>query len=67
MHRILAIGLVSALVLVGALHYAPLWIFVLVTPMWLALYLSSEERRVRAETVRQVREHMLDTPRSEQE
>jgi hypothetical protein len=60
MHRIFVIGLITALIVTGALHYAPLWLFVLAIPIWAAMYLDAEERRIRAETVRRVREHLLN-------
>jgi hypothetical protein len=58
MHRVLVIGLITLLLFTGALHYAPLWLFVLVVPMWLAWWLDSEERRIRAEAWERVREQL---------
>ncbi len=59
MHRILAIGLITALVLIGALHYPPLWAFVILVPLWLRVFLQTEERRIRAEAVERLREKLL--------
>lgn len=61
MQRILIISLVGALLLIGALHYAPLWIFVLAIPLWMVIYLETEERRIRAEVVDRVRERLLSS------
>ncbi len=58
MHRVLVIGLITLVIFTGALHYAPLWLFVLVVPIWLACWLQSEEQRIRAETGARVREHL---------
>lgn len=65
MHRILVISLLGAILLIGALHYAPLWIFVLAIPLWMALYLDTEERRIRAEAFQRVREHLLGSQEDE--
>ena len=54
----LAICLVTAFLLVGALHYPPLWIAVLAVPIWLWIVFSAEERRVRAEVMQRVREQL---------
>ncbi len=53
-----AICLVTAFLLVGALHYSPLWITVLAVPIWLWIVFSAEERRVRAEVMQRVREQL---------
>ena len=53
-----AISLVTAFLLVGALHYPPLWISVLAVPFWLWIVFSTEERRVRAEVMQRVREQL---------
>ncbi len=54
----IAICLVTAFLLVGALHYPPLWISVLAVPIWLSIVFSAEERRVRAEVMQRVREQL---------
>ncbi len=66
MHRVLVIGLITLLVFTGALHYAPLWLFVLVVPMWLAWWLDSEEQRIWAEAWEEFRAQ-LNVPSQEQE
>lgn len=45
--RILAIGLVTLLLAAGAVHFPPLWLFVVVTPVWLELCFVWEEERIR--------------------
>ena len=58
MHRVLVIGLITLLVFTGALHYAPLWLFVLAVPMWLAWWLDEEERRIQVDAWEQVRNQL---------
>jgi hypothetical protein len=60
MYRILAIALITALVVVGALHYAPLWLFVPAMPIWAYLFLNAEKRRAQEELVERVRAHLLE-------
>ena len=42
----------------GALHYEPLWLLVLITPIWLGSLLDSEEQRIWADTLERVREQL---------
>ena len=60
MYRVLAIALITVLVLAGALHYAPLWLFVPVMPVWAYLFLNAEKRRAQEELVERVRAHLLE-------
>ena len=46
--RFVAIGLVTLLLAAGAVHFPPLWLFVVVTPVWLELCFVWEEERIRA-------------------
>lgn len=45
--RFVAIGLVTLLLVAGAVHFPPLWLFVVVTPVWLDLCFIWEEERIR--------------------
>lgn len=67
MHRGLAVFLITTLTFVGALHYAPLWIFVVVVPVWALLFLRAEDQRIRGETIRRVRERVVAAGRDEDE
>ncbi len=49
---------VTLIGVVGALHYEPLWLFVPVTPIWLALLLDAEEQRIWTEAWEQFREQL---------
>jgi hypothetical protein len=50
--RFIAVGLVTLLLIGGAIHWTPLWMFVVVTPLWLDLCFTWEEERIRASILR---------------
>ena len=60
--RLLSIALVAGLLLVGALHYAPLWPFALAIPAWLAWVDDREERRIRSDIIAELRKRVLTMP-----
>ena len=49
--RFIAIGLVTLLLIVGAVHFPPLWLFVVLVPVWLDLVFIWEEERIRREVL----------------
>ena len=58
MHRVLGIVYLTLITVIGALQYEPVWLLVLVTPLWLLWWLHSEEQCIRAEAWDRVREQL---------
>jgi 4-hydroxybenzoate polyprenyltransferase len=65
MQRGLVIFLITALVFIGALHYPPLWFFVLIVPVWLAWWLQVEEERIHNRAIEQVRNKLKHRARKD--
>jgi hypothetical protein len=58
MQRGMVIFLMTVLVLIGALHFSPLWIFVVVLPLWLPHWFKAEEQRIHDDAIEQVRSRL---------
>lgn len=58
--RGMAVLLTTLLVICGAFHYPPLWLFAVVMPVWLDLAFSLEEERIRSEMIATVEAALLE-------
>ena len=61
-YRSIAVLLFTLLLIAGAMHHAPLWLFVFAAPLWLHKVFTWEAARVRAEAKEALRDAVLRTP-----